>query len=433
MEINEVVGVSKNTKRLNVAIQKAASFMGLLAVDVMPAIDEQCLPTRFSEDCLLLTGENLHILGGLASKESENVDFIYIDPPYNTAQEFIYSDNKTRPSDTVWGKHHDWLAFMLPRIIAGRELLKDSGVMAISIDDFEYAHLKILMDLVFRSRNYIGTMIVCRSKNGRGSKHHLAVNHEYVLLYGKTNKVVLNGIAECESKIYNKKDEYGEYKIDGLFRKKGDDSLKEDRPNMHFPLYYSDDGKVYVDPVHENLKMCLPRDTKGIDRRWLWGIEKTRTESWKLFASKTGTIYVKNYKSANKRVKLRSILDKPEYLSARATTELKQIYGGEKVFETPKPLGLLRDLIGACAPTDGLILDFFAGTGTTAEAAWQLNQDDGGKRKVVLIEQDHLISKDHVAAKRGFKRLSDLAEFRLKAIQERDPNYRYLSLSPTAT
>lgn len=324
----------------------------------------------------------------------------------------------------MWGKHHDWLAFMLPRLVAVHMLLKSDGVIAISIDDYEYAHLKILMDAVFGCEKYIATLVICRSKNGKGSKQNVAVNHEYVLLYGKTERVAISGLAETESKIYEKKDEYGEFTIDGLFRKKGDASLKEDRPNMHYPLYYADDGQVFAENNRDNLSVVLPMDSKGVERRWLWGLEKAKAESWKLYASKNGVIYVKNYKSLDKKVKLRSILDSADYLTDKATTELKNVFG-EKVFETPKPVSLIRDLIDCCSSPDATILDFFAGTGTTAEAVWELNKRDGTNRKVILVEQNHPIKDLHVAKKNGFTYTSDLAEFRLNAIKNRDQEFNF--------
>ena len=269
--------------------------MGLTTVESVTNIKSITYPDGRT-DCLLVKGDNLNALSGLLETGSELIDFCYIDPPYNTGQQFIYTDSRLRSSNSVWGKHHDWLIFMLPRLVATQILLKPTGIIAISIDDYEYAHLKVLMDNVFGTENHIATLIVCRSKNGKGSKQNVAVNHEYVVLYGKTPKATVSGLTECESTSYDKSDEHGDYKIDGLFRKKGDASLKEDRPNMHYPLYYSDDGKVFTENVNGKLQTAYPVDSKGIARRWLWGVEKATNESWRLYASKNGVIYVKNYK-----------------------------------------------------------------------------------------------------------------------------------------
>jgi len=402
-------------------IESIAKLLGLNHVQ-NPANSHTQFEIDKLHDCLLFKGDNLDVMAGLLRARAGAIDFCYIDPPYNTGQEFIYSDNKFSTANSLWSGRHDWLAFMLPRLVAVHLLLQSEGVIAISIDDYEYANLKVLMDCIFGGDKYIATLIICRSKNGKGSKQNVAVNHEYVLLYGKSANVPLSGLMEDESRLYDKQDEHGQFRIDGMFRKKGDASRQEDRPNMHYPLYYSADGKVYTEKWNDSLSVCTPQDSKGIARRWLWGPEKAKLESWKLYASKNGTVYVKNYKTEGKRIKLRSIWDSPNYLTDKATGEIKALYG-EKVFETPKPLSLIRDLIDCCAKPDATVLDFFAGTGTTAEAVWDLNKRDSLSRKTILVEQKFPIVKGHIARTRGFSHTSDLAEFRLKAIQQRDHGF----------
>jgi adenine-specific DNA-methyltransferase len=320
------------------------------------------------------------------------------------------------------------MGFMLPRLVFMRELLKDTGIAAISIDDYEYAQLKILMDQVFGADNHFGTLIVHRSKNGKGSKAHIAVSHEHVLIYGKTSKAKIVGLPELDTESYTKKDSYGRYKIDGLFRKKGEASKRTDRPNMFFPLYYDDQGNVFTENPTGKLREALPVDSKGGEKRWLWGIDKARADSWRLYASPQGVIYVKNYLTEEKRIKVRSLWDDPRYLTERATNEITEIYG-EKVFETPKPLGLIEDLIKCCAPQSAVILDFFCGTATTAHAAYNVNKEDGGKRQVILVEHEAKIPHDHIAATQGFKDIAAIAEFRLHMLSESDPSYRFKSLT----
>ncbi|MFM0294999.1 site-specific DNA-methyltransferase [Paraburkholderia sp. RL17-380-BIE-A] len=378
-------------------------------------------------DCLLVKGENLHSLARLLSSRDSVFDFCYIDPPYNTGNAFIYEDRRFGNFTSVWGKHSKWMSFMLPRLTLAHELLNEQGVIAISIDDYEYAYLKILMDAIFGPDHYIATLIVNRSKNGKGSKPHVAVNHEYVVLYGRSPSSILHGLPEADSSSYGKSDEHGIFKIDGLFRKKGEGSLREDRPSMFYPLYFDEGGVVYTERVHERLKETYPIDSKGIERRWLWGKEKATQESWKLYASPKGVVYVKNYLTDGKRIKIRSIWDDARYLTERATNEVKHIFG-DKVFETPKPLGLLEDLLSCAAGPNSLILDFFAGTGTTAHAAFSLNQKDGGHRKVVLMEQKAKIPMDHIARSHGFSEISDLTEFRLANIKQNASSYKYATV-----
>jgi len=376
-------------------------------------------------DCCLLIGDNLDTLTVLTEKYSNKIDFCYIDPPYNTGSKFVYDDRRYSSDTGIWGKHEAWMGFMLPRLVLMRCLLRETGVAAISIDDYEYAQLKILLDHIFGAENHLGTLIVNRSKNGKGSRAHIAVSHEHVLIYGKTEKSGIFGLPEMDLESYTKCDVHGRYKVDGLFRKKGEASRRVDRPNMFYPLYYDEAGSVYTENVSGTLSEAFPIDSKGVERRWLWGVDKARTESWKLFASPKGVIYVKNYLTDDKRVKIRSIWDDVRYLTERATNEITDIYG-DKVFETPKPLGLIEDLIKCCTKKDDLILDFFCGTATTAHAAFNVNQSDNGNRKVVLVEQRAKIEDGHIALSKGFEFISDIAEYRLKKITTLSQEYSYL-------
>ena len=377
-------------------------------------------------DCELLRGDNLQWLSSLIEGAAPGFDFCYIDPPYNTGQQFVYSDAfKSSQERAPWGKHTGWMDFMLPRLAAAFALLEPHGIIAISIDDYEYSYLKSLMDVIFGETNYIATLVVVRSKNGKGSAPHVAVNHEYVLLYGRSEAASVSGLHEIDSTSYNKSDAHGHYKVDGLFRKKGDASLRTDRPNMYYPLYYAANGEVFTSEIREGLTAVWPVDSKGVERRWLWGIEKASKESWKLYASASGVIYVKNYNAADKRVKLRSVLDNSEYLTDRATTETKAIYG-DKVFETPKPIALIRDLVDSCCSNpSGRVLDFFAGSGTTAEAVQELNARDGGSRKTVLIEQDIAVPSGHLALNFGHRSISDITRARLDHVGKRFPSFTY--------
>lgn len=375
--------------------------------------------------CVLYKGDNELVLGGLQKELRSHIDFCYIDPPYNTQNSFIYDDKRVANSAGLFGSHSEWMKFMLSRLVLAKELLKETGIIAVSIDDYEQPYLRVLLDNIFGENNFLANITVCRSKNGKGSNaNNVAVNHEYVLVYGKSKKSKILGLNDHDDASYNKEDDHGKYKTDGLFRKKGDHSLREDRPNLYYPLYFDKDGNVFTEKKHDNLKEVYPVDSKGVERRWLWGKDKATQESWKLYASNAGTIYVKNYFTPEKRRKIRTLWDDNKYLTERATNEIKKIYGS-KVFDTPKPLGLIEDLICSCSDENALILDFFAGTGTTAHATYNLNKNDQGNRKVILVEDNQRISEKHSAFKKGYKLISDITEKRLFWINEQDANYEY--------
>ena len=274
-------------------------------------------------------------------------------------------------------------------------------------------------------------MPIARSKNGKGSsKRNFASNHEYVLLYGKSVSSRVAGQVDSPDS-YDRWDEHGRFKVDGLFRKKGDASRRVDRPNLFYPLYYDQNGKVYTKPAPDRFE-AYPVDSMGVERRWLWSIETADRQSWKLWASPRGAIYVKNYFSEGKRTKLRSLQEmRSAFFSETATRELKEIYG-ERIFETGKPLKFIEFLLASLADENSLILDFFAGTGTTAEAAENLNRLDGGQRRVWLMESTAPIKESHRAYEMGYRTVADITRKRLSAMSDRDCSIRFREVNEPA-
>ncbi|HBR6841066.1 TPA: site-specific DNA-methyltransferase, partial [Klebsiella pneumoniae] len=387
-------------------INKLSRELGLLSNYEFNMDELKNLSPLDSTSSSIYIGDNLTYLQGLSKTSPKTIDFCYIDPPYNTGNKIIYHDNRKSVSSDIFGLHNEWMSFLLPRLFHAHKMLKDTGIIAISIDDYEFAHLKILMDKIFGEDNFIGNIVVCRSKNGKGSKRNIASAHEYLLVYGKSDMAELSGQPDDKS-LYDKVDCFGEYRIDGMFRKKGDSSLRTDRPNMFYPLYFNPStGEVQVEP-ELGLKTVYPIDSKGIERRWLWSKETARERSWELFASKNGVVYVKNYSSSHKRIKVRTLWNDSSFYTERATNEITKIFGS-KVFDTPKALNYIMSIINCMAKPDALILDFFAGSGTTAHAAAVLNSLDGGSRKTILMESNHPITKTHIAYKSGFRKISDI-------------------------
>lgn len=409
------------TSELDLKIESLELMLGLssgksASTDRSVEFRESCLQWS-SADTTLYIGDNLKYLKEMACSTPEVVDLCYIDPPYNTGSKLMYNDRRKSKSVGVFGTHSAWLGFMLPRLVSARALLKDTGVIAISIDDYEYAHLKILMDNVFGEANFIGDVIVCRTKNGRGSKKNVAISHEHLLIYGKTKLAELRG--QLDESKYNKRDSHGQYRTDGLFRKKGDASLRTDRPNLFYPLYcHPTNGEVSVDPIY-GWQEVYPLDSKGIERRWLWSADTARNKAWQLSASKNGVVYIKTYsgtKGKVKRTKVRTLWTDSSFYTERGTDEIKELFG-VKVFDTPKPLELIKKIIDVCANENSVVLDFFAGSGTTAHAVAQLNSEDNGSRQCILMESNHTIPYNHVAVEAGFGCISDITEYRLRLIK----------------
>lgn len=391
----------------------------------MQGIHQNHIDEAISHESSLFVGDNLYSLELLFKTYPSCIDLCYIDPPYNTGSSFLYHDKRRTVCDGIFGSHGAWMNFMLPRLVAAQELLKPTGVIAISIDDYEYSYLRLLMDRIFGESNFIGNIVVCRSKNGTGSKKNIASNHEYLMVYGKSNLAVLKGLPDDDS-AYTKSDEFGRYKVNGLFRKKGEASLRTDRPNMFYPLFFDPySGKVKTEKT-EGWNVALPIDSKGIERRWLWSKQTATQRSKELYSSKKGVIYVKSYADTTleKRKKIRTLWTETTFYTERATNELTEIFG-EKIFDTPKPIGLIETIIDSMASTDAKILDFFAGSGTTAHAAEKLNIADGGTRKTILMETDDSIPVKHLAYKAGYKTISQITEARLSFIKKENSDFSY--------
>ncbi|MBH2146301.1 site-specific DNA-methyltransferase [Neisseria meningitidis] len=325
-------------------------------------------PENAGSQNLLIRGDNLEVLKHLKNAYTNSVKMIYIDPPYNTGSDgFVYQDDrKFTPAelarlanidedeaarildftDKGSNSHSAWLTFMYPRLYVARELLKDDGVIFISIDDNEAAQLKLLCDEVFGEGNFVDTLTIKKSANGMGSKDGYSTNHDFILIYLKEKQNnVFFGITVSEDYIesFNKEDEFGRYKTDGLFRKKGRSARREDSPDFA-------NDKLY-----------------------------------RLYASPKGTVYVKDYWHDELREKPRSILEDSSYLTDTATNEIINLFGS-KVFSTPKPISLLIDLIDNCTHINEIILDFFAGSGTTAHAVIELSRKYNQQRNFISVQ-----------------------------------------------
>ena len=369
-------------------------------------------PENAGSQNLLIRGDNLEVLKHLKNAYTNSVKMIYIDPPYNTGSDgFVYQDDrKFTPAelarlanidedeaarildftDKGSNSHSAWLTFMYPRLYVARELLKDDGVIFISIDDNEAVQLKLLCDEVFGEGNFVDTLTIKKSANGMGSKDGYSTNHDFILIYLKEKQNnVFFGITVSEDYIesFNKEDEFGRYKTDGLFRKKGRSARREDSPNCFYPIYADlETGKVYLNQNSKNkLLEIFPKLPNGKDGRWIWSPDFANDKLYRLYASPKGTVYVKDYWHDELREKPRSILEDSSYLTDTATNEIINLFGS-KVFSTPKPISLLIDLIDNCTHINEIILDFFAGSGTTAHAVIELSRKYNQQRNFISVQ-----------------------------------------------
>jgi adenine-specific DNA-methyltransferase len=376
---------------------------------------------------LIVEGDNLLALKALLPEYQGKVDCIYIDPPYNTGNEgWVYNDKVNSPMINEWigqtvGKeaedftrHDKWLCMMTPRLKLLHEMLSDKGVIFVSIDDNEVHHLRMLMNEIWGEENFVDEIIVQTNPRGSQSSTFLANTHEYILVYGKNmNELILNGLtkadgSELEYKYFDtiKNDKY---RLLGL-RQRGGAWKKEDRPKMYYPIYINPlDGSVSLEKSELFTIECLPKRPTGEEGRWTWSKEKLQLESNMIFGKKVKRdddenywdVFRKDYFSDEfgdiKETKAKTIWAEKEVNYQNGRTVLKELFNLD-IFDYPKPVEMVKKCLILGSSKSSIILDSFAGSGTTAQAVLELNKD-GGNRKFVLVQMPEEIKPETPAGK----------------------------------
>ena len=354
---------------------------------------------------ILIEGDNLEALTALSYTHEGKIDVIYIDPPYNTgARNWKYNNDFVDSEDGY--KHSKWIGWVRRRIVIARKLLKNAGIIVVTIDDYEYAQLRLLMDEIFREDNYLATVVIKNNPSGRSTVRGFSVNHEYALFYSKSEHSSLGRLSHNEDQRsrYSEKDNVGYFEWEN-FRKNGTDSDRKDRPKQFFPIILNTDSNtlripflewneqerkyIYDAELLDNERLLLPITSEGTEKVWKYGLERTQSILANLLVKRKQNryeLYRKKYINDEGSLP-RTWWDKPEY-SARdnGTRVLTNIFGPIKVFDFPKAPEAVKDSLKAAnLGKDGTILDFFAGSGTTLHATMQLNAEDGGHRQCILV------------------------------------------------
>ncbi|MCK9418655.1 MAG: site-specific DNA-methyltransferase [Nitrospirae bacterium] len=354
---------------------------------------------------LIIEGDNLEVLKLLQKSYLGKVKMISIDPPYNTGNDFIYPDNYTESlqtyleytgqvdaegrkfntnADTDGRFHSKWMNMMYPRLYLARNLLRDDGLLFVSIDDHEQSRLISLCDEIFGEENFRGK--VTRSTGTpTGQGNEILVNQiDYIVVYSKSEEADLTGLefTDEDASIYDQEDERGRYLTRSL-RKTGGEDRREDRPSMYYAIKGPDGKDVF------------PIGPGGYESRWRCGsvryedLNQKGWIEWKRTGESTtkGELAWRPYQKfyLDGRKKQPSNLWTDIEGNKKASLEVKDLMGG-KVFDSPKPVQLIAQCISIGADQEGIILDFFAGSGTTAHAVLDLNKQDNGNRKFILVQ-----------------------------------------------
>jgi len=406
---------------------------------------------------LFIEGDNLEVLKLLQKSYARRIKMIYIDPPYNTGKEFVYPDNfkdnldtylrYTRQIDdegvkfssnteTGGRKHTNWLNMLLPRLRLAKNLLCDEGVIFVSIDDNEQSNLKKLLDEVFGEENFVACLPTVMNLKGNHDNFGFSDTHEYIVVYAKRkDSCLLSDFPIDDDEIDGwLEDDHGLYKRADTLRRTGQDAARERRPKGWFPVFIrANDLHVYVteddQPLSTDDITLWPINEDGEELSWSWGKAKITAEPHNLTVvdGRSGKNIYKKQRPALGDLptkKPKTLFYKPEYSTSTATTELKNLMGA-KVFDGPKPVPLLQDLVKIGAGQDGIVLDFFAGSASFAHATILENAQNAKRIRFISVQLPELTDEDSNAYKSGYKTIADIGKDRIrkasKAIQAQYP------------
>ncbi len=344
---------------------------------------------------ILIEGDNYHALSVLNFTHQGKIDFIYIDPPYNTgARDWKYNNDYVDDSDSF--RHSKWLSFMDKRLRLAKNLLKDDGVICVTIDDYELPRLWMNMEEIFGHDNHLGTLVIRNNPKGRMTKRKLSLVHEYALFFGKTSESFVRKLPVApEDKTHNyQKDDDGNWYLQVNLRKQGVDSSAVNKAgklsDRYYPIYF-DPKTGQVSSIKKLPVEILPIDPTGQKRIW------RRSKDVIDQMCKTGDLWVKKQATNGYQVyyKFRGGLEgqTPQSIwydaefsaSEYGTSTLDKILGKREMFQYPKsPFAVMKSILSGTNDKDATILDFFAGSGTTGQAVLELNKQDGGGRRFIL-------------------------------------------------
>ena len=404
---------------------------------------------------LYIEGDNLQVLKLLRENYLGKVKMIYIDPPYNTGNDFVYNDNFGMDAST-WSDssgdydeegnwltdkytintesngrfHTDWLNMIYPRLKVAKDLLSEDGVIFISIDDNEQKNLKNICDEVFGEVNFLGHLTIIIKPEGR-RYGAFAKCHEFCLVYSKDSNFAITNEISVEGASYQYYDEDGGFNLKGLRNRNVKSFNSSNRPNLRYPFFANiqqpDKNGLFPVTTIENKELIKIEASviDGLKSVWRWGKETAELKKDQLVAYKGPD---GNYRIFQKERKLtqtaKTLWNETKFISNKGTKEVADILG-KSIFDFPKSVAFVKQIIQIGTEEDSLILDFFSGSATTAHAVMQLNAEDGGKRKFVMVQLPEATNEESEAYKAGYKNICEIGKERIrragKKIKEDSP------------
>ncbi len=385
---------------------------------------------------IYIEGDNLDVLKLLRETYLGKVKMIYIDPPYNTGNDFVYNDDFATDSEDYLERsnqvdeegnrmvlnsesngrfHTDWLNMIYPRLKVAKDLLTDDGVIFISIDDNEQANLKKVCDEIFGVVNFVG--VAPRKTRGSATTqgdNELQKLNDYLLVYFKNKQGSKFNLKNVGTKQYPYSDDRGKYYIVPM-QDNGPHGTKDDRPNLWYPIYQLSDGTLSYEKTPEVIKEYLPAPHHNKEGCWMWSKPKFDKDKRDLIIHNE-KVYIKHYFSEdedqNKYQRERLWLD--EFQNAKGTLAVNDLFEEKGLFSNPKPLELLDWCLRIATGKNDIILDFFSGSGTTAHSVMKLNSEDGGNRKFILVQLPEECDPKSDAIRFGYKTICQIGEERIR-------------------
>lgn len=407
---------------------------------------------------LYIEGDNLEVLKLLQETYLNKIDVIYIDPPYNTGRNLIYkNDFATNANDYISNSgqfdedgnmlvqntesngrfHTDWLNMIYMRLKIAKQLLKETGILVLTIDDCEIQTVTMVLNEVFGEENHLGTVIIKNNPQGRSSVTGFQISHEYALFYSKSTEATIGRLPRSQEQLSR----YGELDDKGPFEWRNFRAqYSSESPKMVYPIFVKTDcssfrlPKLEWDDVKKEYKtlespledeiITLPIDETGRTRTWKWSIEtvlQVKDSEMGVRTDRRGnpTVYYKG-RMKDEGMLPYTMWDKPDYSSSTFGANLLADIIGPNIFSYPKSLyAVIDSLKVANAHKDALILDFFSGSATTAHAVMQLNLEDNGKRKFIMVQVPEEIDSKTSAYEKGYRTICDIGKMRIKKTAEK--------------
>lgn len=402
-------------------------------------------PGGWDSENLYIEGDNLDVLKLLRETYLGKVNAIYIDPPYNTGNDFVYEDDFAEDADSYLSRsgqydeqgnqlvantdsngrfHTDWLNMMYSRLVVAKSLLATDGLIFISIDENEIVNLRKLCDEIFGQAHFVAQITLLCNPKGRSQDKYVANCHEYVLIYSRT--VLPNGSVSIPKTLdevasdYPLFDENGQPYRELELRNTHRDFGKFNRPKLWYPIYVLNDGHVSLEKESGGVEV-YPLWDDGFEGCWTWGKEKAKNEIHLLVGKRVSgkmKIYRKAYAYADGEVALKqvkSIWNENAFFTERGQAAMNQLFGTKaKLFQAPKSVAMVKQCIQMVQDKNAIVLDFFSGSATTAHAVMQLNAEDGGNRHYILVQVPEICDEKSEARKAGYHTICEIGKERIR-------------------